>query len=427
MAASEQKDAAELRALASEIADPVRDRALVPRWRARARAMLRAILGPNDHWTEEFSSITEELRLPPPSLAEAHDVDEYRQRFAEAAACLEGAAVELDSSRERRGPSRPNSPAAVPHERVLMELAVDQARQSRSLDPARHPRVGAVVAREAIEIGRAFRSELKEGEHAEYTLLEQKCADQDLAGSTVYTTLEPCTKRNHPKIPCVQRLIDRKVRRVVIGMLDPNPVVSGKGVQQLRQANIEVALFPADLMARLEELNRDFSAFYRLAAITPPVAPPLGIEWTPSLGMTGTRGPDRFGASIEVMAFQVDALNVSRTPVTRLWGNLRVDRTGEEFPMFLVRDGALVEPATMLELPLGRRVSISVPFDLHNPRSPNRRKFAEPEFVERFVPFTLTVEASRGSHAITFDRSDCEREFRKLILGPDVDGPLWRQ
>jgi pyrimidine deaminase RibD-like protein len=75
------------------------------------------------------------------------------------------------------------------------------------------------------------------------------------------TTREPCTTRNHPKVPCAQRIIDRKVARVVIGMLDPDERICGRGVRRLRKANIEIVMFPSDLMAQVEDRNRDFERF----------------------------------------------------------------------------------------------------------------------------------------------------------------------
>lgn len=119
---------------------------------------------------------------------------------------------------EQRADSERPTPAE--QDRKFARLAIEEARRSIPENDGRaHPKVGVVVVKNGEIVATAHRGEV-EGNHAEYLALERKLAEGAVAGSTVYTTLEPCTTRTHPKIPCAERLIERKVARVVIGMLD---------------------------------------------------------------------------------------------------------------------------------------------------------------------------------------------------------------
>jgi len=132
--------------------------------------------------------------------------------------------------------------------RLALRMAAETAGQT-GVNPA----VGCVVVKDGRIIG--LGAHLKRGEpHAEVHALNM--AGERAQGATVYVTLEPCA--HHGKTPpCCERLMEAQVARVVVASVDPNPLVSGKGIARLREAGIEV------VSGLLEEDERRINAAYR--------------------------------------------------------------------------------------------------------------------------------------------------------------------
>ncbi|MBE5900290.1 MAG: bifunctional diaminohydroxyphosphoribosylaminopyrimidine deaminase/5-amino-6-(5-phosphoribosylamino)uracil reductase RibD [Lachnospiraceae bacterium] len=99
-----------------------------------------------------------------------------------------------------------------------------------------NPLVGAVIVKNGKIIGEGYHEKYG-GLHAERNALKHCCESPE--GATMYVTLEPCC--HHGKQPpCTEAILEAKIAKVIIGSKDPNPLVAGKGVKQLRDAGIEV-------------------------------------------------------------------------------------------------------------------------------------------------------------------------------------------
>ncbi|MFC1561602.1 bifunctional diaminohydroxyphosphoribosylaminopyrimidine deaminase/5-amino-6-(5-phosphoribosylamino)uracil reductase RibD [candidate division KSB1 bacterium] len=118
-----------------------------------------------------------------------------------------------------------------------------------------NPCVGAVIVRGNSIIGEGYHKAFGK-DHAEVDALKK--ARGNTEGATMYCTLEPCIHRGKTP-PCVDAIIDACLKRVVIGMTDPNPVVNGRGVALLRSKGIEVKTgILEDEVSRLNEPYRKF-------------------------------------------------------------------------------------------------------------------------------------------------------------------------
>jgi pyrimidine deaminase RibD-like protein len=143
----------------------------------------------------------------------------------------------------------------------LMNRAIELAEQCTPIAD-RIPKVGAVIAVGGTVIGRGHRGTGQPGDddHAEMVALRGVADRTELAKATVYTTLEPCTPevRSDPLTCCTELIRQAEVKRVFIGILDPNQGVRGTGLWELQERGIEVELFPPELAKRIRVLNDRF-------------------------------------------------------------------------------------------------------------------------------------------------------------------------
>jgi len=154
--------------------------------------------------------------------------------------------------------------------RHFMEMAVQVMKDSIAeprKDGKASPKVGAVLLNLDDEfrgerICTACRGELRQGDHAEYTLLERKNRDRKLDTCVLFATLEPCAPgaRKPPKTSCAERIVSARIKKVWVGIEDPDPTVDRKGIKYLQDNGVEVVMFDRDLQEAILEENKDFIA-----------------------------------------------------------------------------------------------------------------------------------------------------------------------
>lgn len=137
---------------------------------------------------------------------------------------------------------------------LAMKRAIELAeRGTGRVSP--NPRVGCVILKNGAVIGEGWHKEYG-GAHAEIEAFANTTGNVE--GATLVVNLEPCV--HHGKTPpCVTTIIEKKIARVVVGMIDPNPEVSGKGIEALRNAGIDVTA--GVLEEECQWLNRFFAKY----------------------------------------------------------------------------------------------------------------------------------------------------------------------
>lgn len=141
--------------------------------------------------------------------------------------------------------------------------------------------VGALIVREGRVVGEGFYLyDLKK--HAEVHALEM--AGIEARGATLYCTLEPCSHHGRTP-PCADAVIAAGISRAVLAIIDPNPRVSGQGVERLREAGIEASVgLCAEESKRLNEIYFKFqtTGLPFIHAVLADGSPVALENWTPS-------------------------------------------------------------------------------------------------------------------------------------------------
>lgn len=143
-----------------------------------------------------------------------------------------------------------------------MKLAVEVMKKSiperKKKDPS--PYVGAVLVFPDGAVETAHRGEYREGDHAEYTLLDKKNRHRELSGCWLFATLEPCAPgaRNAPKVSCAERIANARISDVWFGIEDKNPTVDHAGIDHLLEHHVKVHQFTPEFHKEIEDINKKF-------------------------------------------------------------------------------------------------------------------------------------------------------------------------
>ena len=213
-----------------------------------------------------------------------------------------------------------------------LQLAQNGQRNARP-----NPMVGAVIVCGDRIIGEGYHVRCGEG-HAEVNAFTSVRQEDEplLSQSTIYVSLEPCAHYGKTP-PCAELIVRKGVRRCVVGCIDPFAKVSGRGVEMLREAGIEVTVGVLEKECR--ELNRRFFTFHEKRR------PYIILKWAQSADGFIDNGGKAFAFStpftrmlVHKLRSECDAILVGRTTAERENPRLDVRLWSGESPLRLVLD-----------------------------------------------------------------------------------------
>jgi diaminohydroxyphosphoribosylaminopyrimidine deaminase/5-amino-6-(5-phosphoribosylamino)uracil reductase len=202
-----------------------------------------------------------------------------------------------------------------------------------------NPMVGALVVKNGKILGRGYHQKCGLA-HAEIVALDE--AGYNSKGATLYVTLEPCAHFGRTA-PCVDRIIKSGLKEVIVGMIDPNPLNNGKGINIIKQHKIKVKV--GVLEERLRKLNEAFIKYIskRIPFVTVKVAQSLDGKIATHRGDSKWITSDRSRSYAHRMRQNFDAIMVGVNTILRDDPKLDV-WFSEKLPIKIVVDSQLSTP-----------------------------------------------------------------------------------
>ncbi|OAY81013.1 Riboflavin biosynthesis protein PYRD, chloroplastic [Ananas comosus] len=269
-----------------------------------------------------------------------------------------------------------------------------------------NPMVGCVIVRDGEIVGEGFHP--KAGQpHAEVFAVED--AGVLAQGATAFVSLEPCNHYGRTP-PCTEALIRAKIRKVIVGMLDPNPIVASKGVERLRQAGIEVEVGVEEELCR--KLNEAY--IHRMLTGRPFVTLRYTLSFNGMVLNQVGRGAEESGGYYSKLLHEYDGIIMSSN-LAKLSSLPTSHEAGANQPLHIIIASGLGSP---LRLPfLTKEGAAKVVIFADKPITVE----SEVEEIEVVVLGTLTLSSvltacgSRGLCSILLDLRGDNGNLQKLL------------
>ena len=207
-----------------------------------------------------------------------------------------------------------------------------------------NPNVGAVLVQNGVVVGSGYHRQAG-GPHAEVFALRE--ADSAAKGATCYVTLEPCSHYGRTG-PCALALVNAGVKKVIVAMLDPNPLVAGRGIQILQDAGIEVQVGLFEQQARA--LNPGFLS--RMERKRPYVQLKLAasLDGRTALANGDSKWLTGAAARSDVQHYRAQSCAILSTATTVLADNARLNLRAEQLlqSVTALESGELRQPKRVI-------------------------------------------------------------------------------